>query len=139
MVKEEEVGEKNRMTMPKCYKNIRKPPPLSLCAENQPSTDLFLRECDSDKELLNCALSRSFAQDTESLERSVALLTACCMINKISFEKIFTSLKKKLCKSSPKRLKLKKQKKTENDISQGRKKNKKKVKKNVQTSGEVIL
>lgn len=63
----------------------------------------------ADHELFEQAFSRIFAKDAESLEKSAALLTACCMISKISFEKFFTSLKK-ACKSSQ-RLKPKTKKK----------------------------
>ena len=110
----------------------------------------------AEHELFEQALSRVFARDAESLEKSAALLTACCMISKISFEKIFKHLKK-VCKTSSKRLKPEKNsKKKINERKQ--KKLKKKVSKSslklenektniaeeikerdVQASGKVVL
>ena len=51
--------------------------------------------------LFERALSWVFARDAESLEKSAALLTACCMISEISLEKLFKNLKN-LRKSSSK-------------------------------------
>lgn len=101
----------------------------------------------AEHELFGQALSRVFARDAESLEKSAALLTACCMISKISFEKFFTNLKK-VCKTSSKRLKpkKKKEKKKVSNTSFKRLKLDKKEKtvsnkkqKDEQTSGKAVL
>lgn len=91
----------------------------------------LIRDPGADQELFEQALSRCFARDAESLEKSAALLTACCMISKISVEKIFKNLKKFCSKTSSKKQHLRKREKE--------KKKKKKQKKDDKTFGKTLL
>ena len=46
----------------------------------------------ADQKLADQAFSRMFAGDSEPDERTAALITACCMVSKITFEKCFNRI-----------------------------------------------
>lgn len=48
------------------------------------------------------AFSRVLSDDAPDDEKAIALLTACCMVSKINYEKFFSRIKKTLKKSSKK-------------------------------------
>ena len=48
----------------------------------------------ADRLLAEQAFSRMLAGDTLPDERTMAMMTACCMVSKITFEKIFLGLKR---------------------------------------------
>ena len=47
----------------------------------------------ADRVLAQYAFSRMLAEETPSDERTVAMMTACCMVSKITFEKFFLRIK----------------------------------------------
>ena len=47
----------------------------------------------ADRVLAQYAFSRMLADETPSDERTVAMMTACCMVSKITFEKFFSRIK----------------------------------------------
>lgn len=116
-------------------KNKKASNTMSIINGNLPATpvdccsDHLVRE--AEHELFEQAFSRIFARDAESLEKSAALLTACCIISKISFEKFVKNLKK-VCKTSSKRLKPEGKKKRKKSLD-------KKKDKNEQTPGKTVL
>lgn len=46
----------------------------------------------ADEKLINVAFSRLVAENSDNVERSAALLTACCLIGKITLEKFFSRI-----------------------------------------------
>lgn len=54
----------------------------------------------ADEKLIKVALSRLTAENSDNVERSAALLTACCLVSKITLEQFFSRVKKVF---SPKR------------------------------------
>lgn len=68
----------------------------------------------ADRILAERAFSRLIAGDTAPDERTLAMMTACCMVSKITFEKFFSRIKKAI---TPKRKKAisKKKKKKQNE------------------------
>ena len=74
----------------------------------------------ADRVLAQYAFSRMLAEETQSNERTVAMMTACCMVSKITFEKFFSRIKnvmrqrdKKDKKSEHRQIKTDKKKKKE--------------------------
>lgn len=65
----------------------------------------------ADRILADKAFSRMFAAQVEPDERTAALITACCMISKITFEKCFDRITKTIRKISGQKKKCKIQKK----------------------------
>ena len=49
--------------------------------------------CQADRVLAQYALSRMLAQETPSDKRTVAMMTACCMVSNITFEKFFSRIR----------------------------------------------
>ena len=47
----------------------------------------------ADRVLAQYAFSRMLAEETPSDERTVAMMTACCLVSKITFEKFFSRIK----------------------------------------------
>lgn len=71
----------------------------------------------ADRVLAEYAFSRMLAGKTPPDERTVALMTACCMVSKITFEKLFSRIKrsiKKNKKSSNRKTSIAKGKKSKN-------------------------
>jgi len=56
----------------------------------------------ADRILAERAFSRMLAGDTPPDERTFAMLTACCMVSKITFEKFFSRIKKAIKPKSKK-------------------------------------
>lgn len=48
----------------------------------------------ADEKLINVAFARLVAENSDNVERSAALLTACCLVSKISVEKFFSRVKR---------------------------------------------
>lgn len=66
----------------------------------------------ADRRLAEQAFSRMLAGETPPDERTVAMMTACCMVSKITFEKFFNRIKKAIKTSDKKNKKnIKKSKK----------------------------
>lgn len=80
----------------------------------------------ADRILANKAFSRMFAAQAEPDERTAALMTACCMISKITFEKCFDRITKTIRKISRQKKKGKIENKKKKKIVQ------KRVKKNAE-------
>ena len=59
-------------------------------AYNNPSSN----RRQADRILAEYAFSRMLAGETPPDERTVAMMTACCMVSKITFEKFFSRIKK---------------------------------------------
>lgn len=59
----------------------------------------------ADQELTDLAFSRLFAGDSEPDEKTAALITACCMVSKITFEKCFNRITRVLRKNKNKKKK----------------------------------
>lgn len=51
---------------------------------------------DADRILAKQAFSRMLSETADSSEKTVALVTTCCMISKIYFDKIYSKIKKKI-------------------------------------------
>ena len=62
----------------------------------------------ADRKLAEQAFSRMLAGETPPDERTVAMMTACCMVSKITFEKFFNRIKKAIKLSDKKKKKKKK-------------------------------
>lgn len=73
----------------------------------------------ADRRLAEQAFSRMLAGETPPDERTVAMMTACCMVSKITFEKFFTRIKKAIKRGDKKKKnivqKSKKKSKSENE------------------------
>ena len=67
--------------------------------------------------LVERAFSRMLASDTAADERTFALIFACCMVSKITFEKFFSRIKKAV---APKRRDNKKQNKSKKKKTLGK-------------------
>ena len=78
----------------------------------------------ADRILAQYAFSRMLAEETPSDERTVAMMTACCMVSKITFEKFFSRIKKVMRKRDKKDKKSKR-----GQIKEDKKKKKKKEQK----------
>lgn len=74
----------------------------------------------ADRKLAEKAFSRMLAGETPPDERTVAMMTACCMVSKITFEKFFKRIKKAINLSGKKAKREKKEKKS--DKKEGEKK-----------------
>ena len=61
----------------------------------------------ADRILAEYTFSRMFAGETPPDERTVAMMTACCMVSKITFEKFFSRIKKIIKKRNKKNKKAK--------------------------------
>ena len=57
----------------------------------------------ADEELMNLALTRLYAEDAESDEKIAAVLTACCIVSKLSLEKFCSKVKKVFNRKSGKK------------------------------------
>lgn len=64
----------------------------------------------ADRKLAEKAFSRMLAGETPPDERTVAMMTACCMVSKITFEKFFKRIKKAIKLSDKKKNSDKKEK-----------------------------
>ena len=69
----------------------------------------------ADRVLAEKAFSRLLAEDASNNEKSVAMLTACCMLSKIAFEKFFTRVKNALKCDKKKKKKVCGKTRVEND------------------------
>ena len=67
-------------------------------AYNNPSSN----RRQADRILAEYAFSRMLAGETPPDERTVAMMTACCMVSKITFEKFFSRIKKVIKKRNKK-------------------------------------
>lgn len=61
----------------------------------------------ADQKLVDQAFSRMLAGDTEPDERTAALVTACCMVSKITFERCFNKITRAVRKRKNKNKKFK--------------------------------
>ena len=97
-------------------------------------TDLNSDRCQADRVLAQYVFSRMLAEETPSDERTVVMMTACCMVSKITFEKFLSRIKNVMRKRD------KKNKKSKRDqIKKDKKKEQKpKNKKNKKKIGEII-
>ena len=93
-------------------------------AYNSPSSN----RRQADRILAEYAFSRMLVGEIPPDERTVAMMTACCMVSKITFEKFFSRIKKVIQKRNKKNNKSKKDKIKEDKKSKEKKsKNKKNV------------
>lgn len=72
---------------------------------------------EADRRLAEQAFSRMLAGETPPDERTVAMMTACCMVSKITFEKFFNRIRKAIKKSDKKNKKIIKKSKKRNSVS----------------------
>ena len=86
-------------------------------------TDSNSNRRQADRVLAQYAFSRILAEETPSDERTVAMMTACCMVSKITFEKFFSRIKNVMRKRDKKDKKSKR-----GQIKKDKKKKKKKKK-----------
>lgn len=84
----------------------------------------------ADRKLIDVAFSRIAAENSDSVERSAALVTACCLVSKITLEQLCSRVKRIFCRKSNKRPKKRTDKpKSVNHGVGAKKKNKKKARK----------
>ena len=89
------------------------------CRQNDLAyTDSNSDRCQADQVLAQYAFSHMLAEETPSDKRTVAMMTACCMVSKITFEKFFSRIKNVMRKrdkkdKKSKRRQIKKDKKKE--------------------------
>lgn len=88
----------------------------------------------ADKELMELALSRLHAQDADPDEKVAAVLTACCVVSKLSLEKFCAKVKKVFNRKTGKKQLDKKKKKKKAKNAQGERKEKKEGEKKNKTS-----
>ena len=60
-------------------------PPDEACRQHE-----NVQRCKADRVLAEHSFSRMFAGDTQSDERTLAMIMACCIVSKITFEKFFS-------------------------------------------------
>ena len=65
--------------------------------------DKTINNQQADRVLAEKAFSRVLADDTPSDERTLALMTTCCMVSKITIEKIFSRINKVIRKKKNKK------------------------------------
>lgn len=79
----------------------------------------------ADRKLIDVAFSRIAAENSDSVERSAALMTACCLVSKITLEQLCSRVKRAFCRKSRKD----KKQRSVKHATGAKKKNKKKARK----------
>lgn len=90
----------------------------------------------ADEKLIEVAFSRLAAADTDCDERAAALITACCLVSKVTLEKFCSRVKKAFSSSSSSKKPKKKKRRSELKNASQKGKEKKARKKISESSGK---